>query len=493
MLTEKSLVSSSRPEDIISLDGKKLYPFQNDGVRFIEKSGGRCLIGDEMGLGKTIQFLSFLYLHPEALPALVIGKSSLKYQYQYEFMRWMGKDAFAQVISSSKDTFLPGVKSYIMSYDLLRRMKPEFKDQVSDTVKTIVLDECQQIKNSESQRTKFTRELTRLVPNVIALSGTAIKNHAGEFFPILNMLKPEIFPRESTFLRQDCESYYNGYGYKVGGLANPEAFKRKTSHFIIRREREEVMPDLPKIDRQFAFHEMAKEVEQAYLQQFQLFRDEYNKQGYDPDASAFDKASNILAYLSKMRHIVGLSKIDPCIDHVMEFLGSTDRKITIFVHHRDVSSILTEKLNRLLRELELEPVIELTADLDPEHRYSGVQEFKDNPKKRILIASTLGFGEGLNLQFCSDCIILERQWNPSNEGQAEARFPRPGSTASSITVHYLVAVGTVDEFFAEIVERKRVIVDSTLSGEAAAEWDQSSIMKELTAILAASGGRRWSI
>lgn len=36
-------------------------------------------------------------------------------------------------------------------------------------------------------------------------------------------------------------------------------------------------------------------------------------------------------------------------------------------------------------------------------------------------------GKGLNLQSCSDCVVLERQWKPANEKQAEARFIRIGA------------------------------------------------------------------
>jgi SWI/SNF-related matrix-associated actin-dependent regulator 1 of chromatin subfamily A len=488
-------VNSSRPEDIRSMDGKKLYPFQNEGVRFIERSGGRCLLGDEMGLGKTVQALSALVLHPdEMLPFLWIGKSSLKYQYQHEVMRWGGDKWFAQVIDGSKTSLLPGCAGYIISYDLLRRMGDDFTEQVEKQIKTIVLDECQQIKSSGADRTKNTRALCSKVKNVIALSGTPIKNHAAEYFPVLNILKPEIFPRETSFIKYECDSYHNGYGWKVGGLAHPERFKEKTKSFIIRREREEVMPDLPKIDRQYSFHELSKAVEKQYLDQFKMFRNEYNSQQWKEGSSvSFEDTGNIMGFLSKMRHLVGLSKIDPCIDHCMEFLGGTDKKITIFVHHIDVGENLAKKLDSILHELKLEPTIQLTAKLDAQQRFERVQEFKNNPSKRVMIASTLGFGEGLNLQFCQDCIILERQWNPANEEQCEARFPRPGSTAQSINVTYFVAVGTVDEFFAEIVERKREIVTQTLSGEAAVAWDQSSLIKELSAILAANGGKRWKI
>ena len=494
IIQKQHLKSEKSAASIVSIDGKKLFPFQIEGVKFIENSGGRCLIGDEMGLGKTIQALGALILHEEMRPFLWIGKSSLKYQYQHEIMRWMGEDYFAQVIEGARDVMLPGFPGYIVSYDLLRRLTTKEKSFVEKIqklgIKTVVLDECQQIKNSESSRTMHTRVLAQAIPNVIALSGTPIKNHAAEYFPILNILNPHMFPRESTFVQYECDSYWTGYGYKTGGLRNPERFKEKTKNFIIRRERAEVLPDLPKIQRSFQLHEMGKDLEKAYDEALSVFRYEYNK-GQGDTLGKFEESSNILAYLSRMRHLVGLAKIDPAIDNVMEFLGSTDRKLTIFHHHKDVGDILVEKLTKVLWELELAPPLHLTADLNPEARYDMVTKFTNDPKSRILVASTLASGEGLNLQVCSDCIMLERQWNPANEEQAEARFPRPGSTAQSISALYLVAVGTVDEFFSEIVERKREIVINTLGGEAV-EWDQSSIMKELAQTLAASGSRKWS-
>ena len=490
-ITKSEALKVSAPEDIVSLDGKKLFKFQCDGVRFVENSGGRCLIGDEMGLGKTIQALAAIMLHkPEMMPFLWVGKSALKYQYQHEAMRWGGDDFFAQVISKPSDVLLPGASGYIISYDLLRNMK-NFSEKLEKVgVKTLVLDECQQIKNSSSQRTVHTRDISRKITNVIGLSGTPIKNHAAEFFPILNIVKPEMFHDESRFVHNWCDSYWTGYGYKVGGLANPKRFHEKTKEFIIRREREEVMPDLPKIMRTFSFHEMGAAVEAEYKKVFVQFRDEYNKNG----DGGFAEASNTLAFLSRMRHLVGYAKIDPCIDHVMEFLGSCERKLTIFIHHKDVGEILCNKLTAINKELGLNEPLMLTSELDAQQRFDMVQAFTTDPKHRILIASTLASGEGLNLQICSDCLILERQWNPANEEQAEGRFPRPGSTAQSISATYFVAVGTVDEFFSEIVEKKREIVTNTLNPNGQAlNWDQSSLMKELAEILASSGGRKWSI
>jgi SWI/SNF-related matrix-associated actin-dependent regulator 1 of chromatin subfamily A len=512
-LINSDKLKCSLPEHIRSLDGKSLYGFQNKGVKFIEDSGARCLISDEMGLGKTPQSIAAIFLHPELQPFMVICKSSLKAQWQHEIMRWMGEDYIAQILDSPKDFPIPGMKAYILSYDILRRFTdnrknkntvnqeensyPDFitsKEQRNEKlinlvqklkIKTAILDECQQIKNTDSQRTVFTRILCGEVDHVIALSGTPIKNNAAEYFPVLNILKPEMFPNFSRFLMNECDSYFNGYGYKTGGLRNPEKFLKKTESFIIRRTRDEVLPDLPKIRRSFQFHELGKEVEKAYKETFIQFRNEYNS---CEGPSSFEETGNVLALLSRMRHLSGLSKINPCIDYVMEVLGSTDDRICIFVHHKDVAEILESKLNTLFDELNLPHCARHSAgssSLDTEINFE---------KAKVLICSTLAGGEGLNLQrLCRRFVMLERQWNPANEEQAEARFPRPeGIKTDFIDGVYMVAIGTVDEFFSEIVERKREIVGKTLDGKAA-EWDQSSLIKELAETLSLSGGRRWSI
>jgi SNF2 family DNA or RNA helicase len=172
----------------------------------------------------------------------------------------------------------------------------------------------------------------------------------------------------------------------------------------------------------------------------------------------------------------------------MEFLGGCDRKMLIFVHHIDVGDILMSRLGKLCAELEIAKPLQFQAGDDS---LEFVGRFQD---ARIGIVSTLAGGEGMDgLQhLCSDMIMLERQWNPANEEQAEKRISQRIGQENHCTATYFVAVGTVCEFFSEIVERKREIVGKTLSGEAI-EWNQSSLMKELTERLQAEGMKRWSL
>jgi len=79
--------------------------------------------------------------------------------------------------------------------------------------------------------------------------------------------------------------------------------------------------------------------------------------------------------------------------------------------------------------------------MDMMERERQVEEFKGG--SRIMIASTLASSEGLNLQFCSDYGMMERQWNPANEEQAEARFIRIGQKATIVNGTYFIATGTI--------------------------------------------------
>lgn len=518
-------------DKIVSSDGKKPYPYQKDGAKFIIQADGRAAVLDEMGLGKTVQGLMPIKMFPDKFtPALIVVKSGLRLQWMKETLRWTGQ--LSQIIEGEKDFIIPGIKIFIISMDMLWRFgwdaavkettrimgpKPKSKDKDAlkhwktqfdsqlflaqpeafsklierTQIKYLLLDEVQHMKNTDSKRTNAVRNLTRAVDKVVALSGTPIKNNAEEYFPVLNMLYPEKFPNRQRFISQWCDSYFNGYTNHTGGLKDPERFKEYTKDFIIRRTREEVLPDLPTISRENRFSDLSTEVQQAYDLLLDKFKNFYNTDR--KSQSAFTAQNNILAYFAQMRHITGLSKIDPVVDLTEEFVTTTDRKLVIFLHHKDVAQLLMDRLRALQKDWPAEwgkEILEIKSEMDSKERNEQVEKFWQ-PGYRIMVASTLAAGEGLNLQCASDCIIMERQWNPANEEQAEARFLRIGQESKKVTATYMVAVGTIDEFLSELVEKKRSYVANTLDAKEY-QWDESSLIKELAEMLANSGKSKWS-
>ena len=481
-------------DDFQSIDGRKLYKFQKIGSSFAIEANGRCLIADEMGLGKTVQAIAFLwYMKRKAMPALVCTKSTLKYQWSHELYRFLPAGHVNQVIENKNQKPLTehGFDVVIISFDMLRRCAwVEDEEFMRDRFKTIIIDETQNIKNPSAARTACVRKLAKYSPYVLGLSGTPIKNNALEYFTILNILKPERFPSYRGFEANYVNTYSNGGFTKAGGLQDPEYFAEKTKDFIIRRTQDEVMPDLPKLNRTYRYAELGPEVEKLYAKLMQKFEDAMNAEG----GPKMFGSGGILKYMTHMKHLTGTAKVEPVVDFVTDFLQDTDRKMTIFVHHKDVHGKIEALLSTVCQALELDMPISLSSDLSPEQRHEVVMQFKNSPKARVMIASTLASGEGLNLQFCSDCIMAEQQWNPANEEQAEARFKRIGSEAAIINATYQIALGTIDEFLADLKAGKRHIIEEAMTGVKNEQpYSEQDMMKELADIIMTKGLKRWKL
>jgi SWI/SNF-related matrix-associated actin-dependent regulator 1 of chromatin subfamily A len=499
-IVKVSHIEESALKSFKSQKGKTLFPFQELGVDFLERNSFRCIIGDEMGLGKTIQYLVALYLNrAKVLPALLVVKNGLKRQLELDLHDIAGeielvpgmKMAMCQTIEGSKQKVFKYPWT-IISYDTLARIdKPE---EMFPFIKTIVLDECQYIKNEDAKRTNAIRRLVHKVgiENVIGVSGTPIKNRAEEFFPILNLVAPMKFPSISVMMNR----YFNYYSDMRTGKpiiinAKP-AFYEALEDIMIRRTREEVAPELPKVNRMFFNSEIEnKHLRMSYKQvqdEFEKFMDEVETSG---NKSGMEITTSLLGFFARMRRITGQAKIEPVVDFVTNFLLSTERKLVIFGHHKETLDALKEVLDTWCVQGGWNKTLQLKSELSADERQEVVTKFKNEAKSRILIASTLASGEGLNLQFCSDAIMMERQWNPANEEQAETRFTRFGSEASIVNITYMISVGTIDEWLTELIENKRALMQNVVDGKDV-DWNESSLMKELASVIYAKGGKRWT-
>ncbi len=466
----------------------KAFPFQIEGARFLEAAlatnkGGAVF--DEMGLGKTIQSLLYLKFHPEAFPVVFVVKSGIKFQWFKEILRWLGPEFAAQIIESSQDFIIPGLKCYIVSHDIFvfktrtnrktgKVITQGIQQTKFDFAKTIIIDECQQIKNPDASRTQEIRKLAK-EKKVIGLSGTPWKNRGSEFFTILNMLNPGKFPTYQGFLKQWVDFHWDGAKTREGGIRNVKAFKEYISDIAIRREVADVAIEMPDVVRTLQFTELDSLSQTTYDDEVSEFVKWYNEKVIGGEEEEAFGDTNILAQLARMRHITGLAKIPATEEYVVNFIEETDRKFTVFVHHKDVGDIL---YNNLKARLDV-PVFKLTADMSGYERFEIQEEFAKT-SQCVLIASTLASGEGINLQTCGDSILHERQWNPQNEDQAApGRFRRIGAAHKTVNVIFMTAAGTIDEILAGIVERKRAYFHNAMNKGEMPQWNTASLAKEL--------------
>lgn len=469
----------------------KPFEFQKYTLEFINKAGGRVGIFHEQGLGKTICAALALRTHkPEMLPALVICKSNLAVQWMKQYINWVDFDGAVQIIETSKDFILPNGHLYIISYDLLRRMKDE-QFAKFDVIKTVIIDECQHIKNPSSERASNVRRICKDKPYVMGISGTPIKNHAGEYFSILNLLKPERFPSIAWYENRYVDRYFNGIKYVTGGLKNEALFRQNTEDFIIRFEQKEVMPDLPALIRDPQYFDIDKDLRKVYDNAENELIDYVNTV---ENVNGFEQHQHILSYLNKMRQITAVAKVGITVDYIQDTLDNTGEKIIIFLHHHIARDILIKNLEPVCKanDCDFAAITEKTSN-DGKERIK--ERFRKDPRLRVLVLGTLASGEGLDgLQdSCNILLMMERQWNPANEEQAEKRLQRIGQK-NVVQAKYPIAVGTCDEMFTEIIERKRQAVKQTMGDSGQIAWNETDIVTNLiAAIMEKRGGKKWAM
>ena len=435
----------------------RAYDYQIEGIEFIEKSNYNCLIADEMGLGKTIQaVLAIINNINQLTPCLIVVKSATMYQWIREFKEWGTLDDLGICpITSTKNVIIPIFKCYIVSMDLL----PDVLDKLKSLgIKLVVADEVQGFKNIKSSRSKAIVNLCQTggpdggpIPHKIFLSGTPIKNRASEYFVVLNLLAPGHFPSFKQFEARWLEQVGKGSLNRIRPYAL-ENFKTLTSRWILRREVCDVQKDLPPLRYATLEVEITDPIiKKMYNSKLDLFSN------YLHDSSQKKDAMALLGWLAQLRHITAQAKTNDCCEFVKDFLDSTEeQKIAVGIHHKSVLQAL---------HFGLEPYgpLKLSGEDSAQQKDWTIQSFK-RPDKRVLIINEVSGGTGLDgLQCCNNVIILERQWNAADEDQFVKRFQRDGQTRPVLAT-YIVAKGTIDQFFGDLVEAKRAIVGETLSG-----------------------------
>lgn len=103
-----------------------------------------------------------------------------------------------------------------------------------------------------------------------------------------------------------------------------------------------------------------------------------------------------------------------------------------------------------------------SGDMSHESRGNSIEEFRDNKKKRILLASLKAGGLGLNLTMAWKVICLDSWWNQATEQQAFCRVFRISQTRETAMTRIVIS-NTIDQAMMELKERKKVEIDEVMN------------------------------
>lgn len=444
----------------------KLYPYQMEGVAFIEQNNGRALIADEMGLGKTIQALAWLQMHPEKRPAVVVTPASLKLNWEREIKAWMS-DVKVAVLSGKSPTRrgLDKKDIIIINYDVLASWIPTLR---LFNPAVLITDECHYYKSNTTQRTKAVKMLGKNIPYVIALSGTPIVNRPIEIFNAIHLIDSTLFV-PWDYARRYCNAKHNGFGWDLTGSAHSEELHEKlTKTIMIRRLKKDVLTELP--EKVYSFIPMQLDNEKEYTAAEQNFIS-YLRQTKGDEAANKANNAETLTSIEGLKQLAVKGKLSQVVEWIEDFLES-NQKLVVFANHKFVIEHLMNAFPTIS--------VKIDGSVSMQNRQAAVDAFQNELHIRLFIGNIQAAGVGITLTAASTVAFIELPWTPGALVQAEDRCHRIGQK-NCVNIYYLLANNTIEERIAELLDKKRKVLDAVLDGkETTPESMLSELMKSYT-------------
>jgi superfamily II DNA or RNA helicase len=444
-----------------------LRDYQRRGVAWLQalsELGFGALLADDMGLGKTLQAIALLASRRDFHPHLVVCPTSVVGNWERELARFAPGVPVARYHGPERAAYgLDGLKPgtvAITSYGLLRRDAARLAEVDWNVV---VLDEAQQIKNQAAQTARAARQLRALAR--VALTGTPVENRLSELWSIIDFANPGLLGPFHRFRTR--------YAVPIERWQAADAttrLRQVTAPFMMRRVKTDpaVAADLPPKIESTVVCALTREQATLYQAAVDALLNDADGLG-----SGIERRGRILKLLTALKQIcnhpaqyldeagplAGRSgKLARATEILAEVIDAGERAL-VFTQYREMGERL---VRHLAATLGLAGVPFLHGGVERRLRDRMVASFQtDDAECPILILSLRAGGTGLNLTRATHVVHYDRWWNPAVEDQATDRAHRIGQDRP-VTVHKLVAGGTLEERIAELLERKRALAESVV-------------------------------
>ena len=472
-------LKEKKPVEEIALTNKissTLRQYQKEGVywmHFLKKYGFGGILADEMGLGKTIQALTLLSLNKG--PHLVICPKSLIYNWDAEIQKYFPK---MKVLIIDKDSFSreKQIREYqhydvvITSYSLLLK---DYQHYLNNKVQFCyqILDEAHYVKNMKTLSSKAVRLIAS--DNTILLTGTPIENNLEELYGTFELVMPGYLGNITEFRKNFVAKIERNNKLAL------ELLHTKVRPFILRRTKEQVLPELPEKQEQIVYNTMTQKQSLAYFELLSRVKEEIHslveKQGFERSRI------QILTALLKLRQICNHpalldssfkdeSKISGKYEQFKELLSGiieNEEKVLVF-------SQFTSQLDIIENDLKKQNTKYLRLDGSTNNRQELVNKFQNDPEVSVFLISLKAGGVGLNLTAATSVFLYDPWWNPMVEKQAIDRAHRIGQK-KTVNIYKFITKNSIEEKILKIQERKGNLFDNVISEDSGfikkLEWE----------------------
>ncbi len=439
--------------------GPALRPYQRLGAAWLwhlHRSGLGGVLADEMGLGKTLQALALIAAASAGgAPALVVCPASLVENWRREAARFTpGLRVFVhhgEVRLLSHGDF-QAWDLVITSYGTLARDR-ELLSQVDFAC--VVGDEAQHVKNRRSQNARALRSLR--ARGRFLLTGTPVENSLDDLRSLFEFILPGYLEAVPQGARGEERAWFD------------ERLRAKTAHYILRRTKRAVAPELPPKIEQVVW--CAMEPAQAAL--YRSYQERSERELMDLESSGAGENALRMAALTQLLRLRQIccdprlvapapeadasrpfgdsAKLESFREIIQEATDDGHR-LLVFSQFTSVLALLREELGHL--EI---PHCYLDGSMPARARQAEVDRFQSSDEVSVFLLSLKAGGTGLNLTGADTVIHFDPWWNPAVEAQATDRAHRIGQ-ARVVTSYKLVCSGTVEEKVLALQDEKRALL-----------------------------------
>ena len=420
---------------------------------------GNIINGDDVGLGKT--FESIMYAETtNSFPCLVVVPASVKYNWAEKWEEITGNKRQVAVIESKetkkrKNNWKADV--VVINYDIIGKKQGKgatlrFKE-LKKHWSMIIFDEAHFLKEKTSIRSRAAKMLVKNVDKIQMLTGTAIMSKPVEIWNLLVLVQRDdkIANDWMQFITRYCGGYRGKFGWVTDGATNTLELNQKLRNVCyIRREKRDVLDELPDVTKQLIQMPITNitKIKRATNDLIAFIKETKGQES----AEKAQEAEHLVA-LGVLRKLAIEGKLK-AIEGYLNDWKSTNKKLVIFGIHREALDYLSNKFKCKL----------IAGGTSSRDKLSIVKDFQKN-EDIFLFANMQSAGTGVDgLQnICSNMLIIELPWRPSDLTQTIGRLDRSGQK-EAVTVSFMLSNETVDEEMFEMLSNKEQVAEAVNKG-----------------------------
>lgn len=438
-----------------------LFPHQLSGVHRLAASMPTYL-GFDMGIGKSRTFIEAVKVR-KPRRVLILCPASAVLVWKREIGLWHPAASFV-VVRHTKDLIAP-VTYLIVTHGLLSQRNGPVAETLAlgPRFEMTAIDEAHAFNATASLRVKALIRAAPKLGDITPLSGTPMRNHAGDLFTLLSICWPAGLQTHSKacMTRYDFEEIFcrvvmKNFGSPhlvrvIEGSKNLPQLKAMIAPFMVRVRKADVMKDLPPI----LWDQIPVPLDPSLMAPADLDRLGRlvgDVTGVADLTSALSPGNVHGGQLMTLRRMLGIAKLRGATEYLVDMLDNlpSNRKLLVFAVHTHVIGALSRHLG------EYSPAV-IVGTTGQKDREIAVDKFLNDPACRVFIGNIQAAGTAITLVGpnckCSDVVFVESSWTPADNAQAACRVHRIGQK-DGVVARMLSAAGTVDDLINDLLVRK---------------------------------------